>query len=101
MTGDYYMFRKSTVDRESAEATRVRGKNDGNGYRPEDVTGRATASARQQQEYTGSVRYHKVENGETVYSIARKRGVSVDTLVKLNHLGENMRVRPGQILRYS
>ncbi|MBR4388917.1 MAG: peptidoglycan DD-metalloendopeptidase family protein [Prevotella sp.] len=102
VTGDFYTFRKSTVDRESAEATRTRGKNDGNGYKPEDVTGKATAStSRQQSEYTGSVRYHKVEAGETVYSIARKRGVSVDTLVKLNHLGENMRVRPGQILRYS
>ena len=102
VTGDFYTFRKSTIDRESAEATRMRGKNDGNGYTAEDVRGKATAStSRQQSEYTGSVRYHKVETGETVYSIARKRGVSVETLVKLNHLGENMRVRPGQILRYS
>ncbi|MBQ2554142.1 MAG: peptidoglycan DD-metalloendopeptidase family protein [Prevotella sp.] len=102
VTGDEYVFRRSTVERESAEATRARGKNDGGGYRPEDVTGKATASNNNSNNQQASgVRYHKVEAGETVYSIARKRGITVEQLVKLNHLGEAMRVRPGQILRYS
>ena len=45
--------------------------------------------------------YHKVEKGETLYSIARKRGVSVETLCELNHINKTLRVRQGQILRYS
>ena len=45
--------------------------------------------------------YHKVAHGETLYSISRKRGVSVDTLCKLNNIGKNFKVRTGQMLRYS
>ena len=40
VTGDFYTFRRSTIDSESAQATRLRGKNDGRGYRRSDVTGR-------------------------------------------------------------
>ena len=50
--------------------------------------------------YRGTVRYHKVEAGETLYSIARKRGVSVDELCKLNHIGKNKGVRTGQLIKY-
>ena len=39
VTGDFYTFRRSTIDSESAQATRLRGKNDGRGYRRSDVTG--------------------------------------------------------------
>jgi LysM repeat protein len=46
-------------------------------------------------------RYHKVSKGETLYSIARSRGLSVEELCKINHIGKSMRIRPGQILRFS
>ena len=46
-------------------------------------------------------RYHKVSKGETLYSIARSRGVTVEELCKINHIGKSMRIRPGQILRFS
>ena len=104
VTGDFYTFRKSTVDRESAEATRLRGKNDGNGYSREDVTGgRATASNNQQgqQRSSGASKFHKVQAGETVYSIARKYNISVEKLAEMNHLGKELRIRPGQLLKYS
>ena len=104
VTGDFYTFRKSTVDRESAEATRLRGKNDGNGYSREDVTGgRATASNNQQgqQRNSGASKFHKVQAGETVYSIARKYNISVEKLAEMNHLGKELRIRPGQLLKYS
>ena len=47
------------------------------------------------------VQYHKVRRGETLSSIAKKRGTTVDKLCKLNHISKRMRIRPGQILRYS
>lgn len=52
-------------------------------------------------ESDGITRFHKVSSGETLSSIARKRGTTIDNICKLNHIGRNFRVIPGQILRYS
>jgi murein DD-endopeptidase MepM/ murein hydrolase activator NlpD len=38
--GDYYVFRKNSYESESLQATRLRGKNADDGYKPSDVTGR-------------------------------------------------------------
>lgn len=107
VTADNYMFRRSSIDKESARATKLRGKNDDKGYKPSDVNdGKVMAQTSQQNgkvsenSYRGTVRYHKVEAGETLYSIARKRGVSVDELCKLNHIGKNKGVRAGQLIKY-
>jgi murein DD-endopeptidase MepM/ murein hydrolase activator NlpD len=108
VTCDTYVFRKSTINRESAQATRLRGKNDQNGYSREDVVGKEQASASRRTEdnsnasssYSGATRYHKVEAGETVYSIARKHGLTVEEFCRINHINKNMRIRPGQILKY-
>ncbi len=43
-------------------------------------------------------RYHKVKKGETLWSIARKYGVSVNTIKKLNHL-RTSRIKNGELLR--
>ena len=96
VTGDNYMFRRDTYDRESLAATRARGKND-------DL---ASVQSGEQTNVgdnieSGDVRYHKVAKGETLTSIARKRGTTVDQICKLNHLSKSQRVKPGQILRYS
>ena len=94
VTGDYYFFRKDTYNKESLAANRVRGKEStdlasaDNGNIGNNVEG-------------GNVRYHKVSRGETLASIARKRGTTIDQICKLNHITKTMRVKPGQILRYS
>ena len=103
---DYYVYRKATYERESAQATRLRG-----------VGGTATAPAepRQHNEVAAATpaprhnsasansdaRFHKVSKGETLYSIARKRGTTVDKLCKLNHIGKSFRLTPGQVLKYN
>ncbi len=103
---DYYVYHKATYERESAQATRLRG-----------VGGTATAPAepRQHNEVAAATpaprhnsasansdaRFHKVSKGETLYSIARKRGTTVDKLCKLNHIGKNFRLTPGQVLKYN
>ena len=51
--------------------------------------------------YSHAARFHKVRRGETVYSIARKRGTSVSAIMKLNHLKKNAKLKPGQILKYN
>jgi len=46
-------------------------------------------------------RNHKVRSGETLSSIARKRGTSIDRLCRLNHIKRTTVLRPGQILKYN
>ncbi len=108
VTNDYYVFRRNTYDRESDMASRLRGKNASGGVAPGNSGSYAQAQQRSnaqqansQPSFGGDVRYHKVATGETLYSIARKRGVSIERLCRLNHIGKNMRVKVGQILRYS
>ena len=64
-----------------------------------DIT--ASSDKQTNNPYGNEVRYHKVKSGETIVTIAHKRGVSVEQIIRLNHLGKNQSVRPGQILRYS
>lgn len=52
-------------------------------------------------ENAGQSQYHKVVKGETLGSIARKRGTTIDRLCQLNHIGRNARLRIGQILKYN
>ncbi|EPH16859.1 M23 family metallopeptidase [Hoylesella oralis] len=101
VTGDYYIFNKRTYDRESAEATRIRGKIDNGSYSREEVKGEFAKNDNKGTNDDGERLYHKVSAGDTLTSIAQKRGVTVETLCKLNHITKTMRVRPGQILRYS
>lgn len=50
---------------------------------------------------TSEISYHKVRKGETVSSIARKCGISVDELCRMNRIGKNTQLKIGQILRVS
>ena len=100
VTGDTYMFRRDTNSRESARANELRGK-DG-GEMASASTSKSKSKARKSASSSaGDVRYHKVRKGETLSSIAKKRGTTVSKLCRLNHITKSMRIRPGQILRYS
>ena len=98
VVGDSYLFRRDSYKAESTEATRLRGKVGNVSYSREDVVG---ASGSQGDNINGEVLYHKVASGETLQSIAEKHGVTVDAICRLNHIRKTMRLRPGQILRYS
>ena len=104
VTADFYTYRSNTYNRESAQATRLRGANGSGGYNPEDVNSPnapGRASANKSFADMQSVRYHKVRHGETLSAIARKRGTSVDALCKLNRISKRVRLHPGQILKYN
>lgn len=100
---DYYMFRKSTYNRESAEATRLRGVGGKavNGDLDIPQTDYAMAQPKYKNVKTHSTRFHKVAKGENLSVIARKRGTTVSAICKLNHIKATTRIRPGQILRYN
>lgn len=95
---DYYMFRRDTYEREGLVATRLRGVGGSQNASADDVE---LATAAPAASYSKNVRFHKVKSGETLSSIARKRGTTVAALCKLNRIGTKMRLMPGQILKYN
>ena len=106
VTGDYYVYNHATYERESAEATRLRGVIGNGGYTREDVLGTSymannSKSAKEEVDETTEKLYHKVTSGETLYSIARKRGVTVEKLCRLNNLNKKSKIKAGNIIRYS
>lgn len=101
VTGDYYAFNKETYDNESTNATRLRGKQDSSTYASTNSSDDNATNKRTTSGLTDQISYHKVKKGETLDRIAKKRGVTVEKICKLNHITKTMRLRPGQILRYS
>ena len=101
VTGDYYAFNTETYDNESTNATRLRGKQDSSTYASTNSSDDYATNKRTTSGLTDQISYHKVKKGETLERIAKKRGVTVETICKLNHITKTMRLRPGQILRYS
>ncbi|MBQ8462865.1 MAG: peptidoglycan DD-metalloendopeptidase family protein [Prevotella sp.] len=96
--GDEWTFRRSTYNHESSQATRLRGTSGvyrgGDGLNYAEVPGSGKAQA------NNNVRYHKVKRGETLSAIARKHHTSVSALCSLNRIGKNVKLKPGQILKY-
>lgn len=102
VTGDYYVYNVNTYDEESVEATRLRGKVGNGGYTRDLVQNGEPGSYKNKKHADNDeLLYHKVKNGETLASIAKLRGVTVEKICSLNHLSANAKVRPGMILRYS
>lgn len=113
VVADYYMFHKDTFEKESAQANELRGKIGNGGYVASDVRGEtipgggavkeksSREASKASESKNAEIRYHKVSAGETLYSISRRRGISVDELCKMNHLTRDVKVRVGQLLRYS
>ena len=100
VVSDFYTFRKSTYSKESAQANRLRGVSGSSisdSFEDEAFSSKSSASKRN----VASTRFHKVKKGETLSSIARKRGTTVAAICKLNRIGKNIRLRPGQILKYN
>ena len=97
---DYFVFKKSTYQRESVVATRLRGVSGGySSYDNDEEVELATAAPA--ASYAQESRFHKVKKGETLYSIAKKRGTTVDAIMKLNHLKKDAKLRAGQILKFN
>ena len=99
---DSFMFRKSTYKQDSQIATRLRGASNSvafdSGELGEDIE---LATAAPAASYQQEARFHKVKRGETLFSIAKKRGTSVSAIMKLNHLKKNAKLRAGQILKFN
>src|SRR5690606_316315 len=52
----------------------------------------------QRKRKTGATPYHQVLPGETLYHIAQREGIRLESLLELNHLKENQQPAPGEKL---
>lgn len=100
VTADYYMFRKETFEHESVAVNKNLVLEGGRSNELARETANKNGRNRNVREFS-ETKYHKVSVGETLTSIAKRRGTTVAQLCKLNHLTRDVKVRPGQILRYS
>lgn len=100
VTADYYMFRKETFEHESVAINKNLVLEGGRSNELAQETANKNGRNRNVREFS-ETKYHKVSVGETLTSIAKRRGTTVAQLCKLNHLTRDVKVRPGQILRYS
>ena len=100
---DYYIFRKSTYQKESLVATRLRGVGGMSFGATDNIDEEEVelATAAPAASYAQETRFHKVKRGETLYSIAKHRGTTVDAIMKLNHLKKNSKLKAGQILKFN
>ena len=105
VTGDFYTFRRSSYAAEAAQATLLRGANasttNAGRLETDEDDDSEMAIAAPEASFAPEVHFHKVKKGETLQSIAKKRGMTVDALCKLNRIGKNIRLMPGQILKYN
>ena len=107
ITGDHYVFLKDRYESDSQLATLERGKVNGGSYTRDQVYGevgryneKAEEAATQNAANTPERVYYKVQNGETLASIAKKVGVSVAAICRLNGFRKDQRVKAGMIIRY-
>ncbi|MDD2601840.1 MAG: peptidoglycan DD-metalloendopeptidase family protein [Bacteroidota bacterium] len=106
VVADQVLFNKATYQRESSLATKEHGKVGNGGYtrdliygevgHSDDTPDDAVRMAANQPERV----YYKVKQGDTLETVAKKCGVSVDDICRLNGYRKNQRIRPGQIIRY-
>ena len=98
VVGDFYNFNRKHYAAESAQATRLRGAGGSVTTSDDDLDLAVSAPART---VTPTVHFHKVKKGDTLQAIARKHHTTVAKLCQLNRIGKNIRLRPGQILKYN
>ena len=97
---NFYTFHRDTYEFESIAANRLRGVG-GTGSFADDAEERQMVRNTSKKTNSSSVSFHKVSRGETLPSIARKRGTTINELGRLNRITKKTKLKPGQILKYN
>lgn len=96
---NFYTFHRDTYEFESIAANRLRGVG-GTGSFTEDAERQMVQNTSKKASSSGAS-FHKVSRGETLSSIARKRGTTINELCRLNRITKKTKLKPGQILKYN
>lgn len=91
VTGDFYVFNRNSYSSDNNTALVSSGRSDVSGGREQVTENRSN----------GDMVYDKVASGETLEEFAKKHGVSVETICRLNRMKATSRLHAGQILRVS
>ncbi|MCQ2138440.1 MAG: NlpC/P60 family protein [Bacteroidales bacterium] len=67
--------------------------------KPADSTAVQPAASKSSSSSGSGARYHTIRSGETLYSIAKKNGTTVDKLCRLNGMKSNQVLRVGKKIR--
>lgn len=107
VTADFYMFRNSNAKKvgtiakntttpkvEVQQNVPIIGE-------PNDQTSAKPATTVKKTAAAPKATTHKVQKGETLFSIAKSHGLTVDQLRKINRLGKNNSIKVGQVLKFS
>lgn len=103
VTGDFYVWRKhgrGKVLDEHDTSEPVLAENTAETTAGVASPAPAPAKAKNNNK-SARTRNHKVQKGETLFSIARKHGTTVDKICRINGISTKAKIRPGQILKYS
>ena len=106
VTADYYMFR----NKGAKQQTRSMARNNNTPKvdvqdvpvigEPNDQTSVRQTQMKAQPKKK-AIASHTVKKGDTLFSIARQHGMTVDQLRKINRLGKNGNIKIGQVLKFS
>lgn len=69
-----------------------------NELKEQDVLVKGQLLFLQRKRKTGSIEFHVVREGETVYTISQSEGIRLEELMEFNQLGRDSRLAPGQKL---
>ncbi len=118
VTADYYTFRKKssgvsrTVAQRNTKSTPAKEE-----MQQPEVEENSQASVKttrenntrtnnqkqrnREQQRRQQTKNYKVKKGDTLYSIAKRSGMTVDQLCKMNGIKKNASIKPGQVLKHS
>ena len=114
VTADYYMFRKKASGagrsvaqrnaknnsvKEEAQETEVVENDQASVTTTRETTTRNSKQRNKQSRQ--KAKSYKVKKGDTLYSIAKRSGMTVDQLCKMNGIKKNKSLQPGQVLKHS
>ena len=98
--GDYYIYRRAG----NSQLMAAHDVNNLPAVEKEVAESKAEESRNFQQqkmERTNRALVYKVRSGDTLSKIAKKYGITIDRLCRLNNISRNKTLRPGQILKCS
>lgn len=93
VTCDYYTYYKDSYGKQSDLASMRTAKESA-------AFGGGTDNSTSAASEVGGDHFYKIKKGETLYSVSKKVGVSVEQLCKINGFKKSKKLMPGQILRY-
>ena len=103
--GDYYVFRSNGQNALLAAHEIVGGESEMSEEEAAALEKAEESQAFQQRKIAERqqqrAKVHRVRKGESLYTIAKKYGTTVEKLCKANNITKRTTLRPGQILKYS